>query len=94
MDIWTAGLSTHIKNALRGEGFESKEEVIAAFNAGEIHCRNSGGGSTVPNLGKKGIIELRIWLGLPAIEAPAVKNRSLDWAIKYCESNGYTVTAN
>jgi hypothetical protein len=96
MDIetrWTDGLTVRSSNALLGHGFTSRDEVLGAFKRNEIHCNNSGGGSTVENLGKKGIAEVRGWLGLLSKDSPPAKG-TLEWAISYCEDHGYTVTPN
>jgi hypothetical protein len=88
MSDWTLGLRTGIRNSLKGHGFRCREDVVSAFVNGEIHFNNPGGGCSVYGLGRKGIVELREWLGLPA----QVKKNGLELAIKICEQNGYTVT--
>ena len=70
---WTDGLTTRSKNALKRHGFTSKNEVLQAFEKNEIYCKKTGGGGTVAELGKKGIAEVRLWLGLP----PARVQRTL-----------------
>ncbi len=63
-DDWTDGLSTMSSNALKNHGFTSKQEVIDAFNENLIYIKPNGGGSTVYSLGKIGIVEVRMWLGI------------------------------
>lgn len=92
MDECFNGLRTGIRNALEQHGFKSREEVLIAFRNGEIHFRNPGGGGTVRNLGKKGVVELRMWLGLPPTEVNLPPKMVLELAIKICEESGYTVT--
>ncbi|MGH8587373.1 MAG: hypothetical protein ACREWE_14725 [Gammaproteobacteria bacterium] len=60
-DHWTAGLSTHIRNALLAKRFRSRAEVEAALEVGAIAVRTDGRG-TIPTLGRKGIAELRQWV--------------------------------
>jgi len=61
---WTNGLSGMPANALKNHGFKSKQEVIDAFNKGFIYIKPDGGGSTVYSLGRKGIAEVKAWLGM------------------------------
>jgi hypothetical protein len=82
---WTTGLSNRSANALLCNGVPSKEYLLDAV------IRNP---STLimPNLGKKGRVEVRIWLGLSPVVEKANSTRNLDWAIRYCEIFGYIVT--
>lgn len=61
---WTNGLSSMPANALKDHGFKSRKEVIEAFNKGLIYIKPDGGGSTVYSLGRKGIAEVKAWLGM------------------------------
>ena len=61
---WTNGLSSMPANALKDHGFKSRKEVIEAFNKGLIYINPDGGGSTVYSLGRKGIAEVKAWLGM------------------------------
>ena len=61
---WTDGLSSMPANALKNHGFKSRKQVIDAFNKGLIYMKPDGGGSTVYSLGRKGIAEVKAWLGM------------------------------
>ena len=88
---WTNGLSTMFANALKGHGFKSKQDVIDAFDKGLIYIKPNGGGCTVYSLGKVGITEVRLWLG---IDVDPNKTKNIEKAINLLEANGYTVTKN
>lgn len=52
------GLSTRSANGLLLNGFNTKEDVVAAIESGIFHARN------IPGLGVKGLKEIMDWVGL------------------------------
>lgn len=83
MEDWTNGLTASSSNALKGYGFQSREEVVGAFTRGLM----------VASLGKRNMAEVRVWLGLRVDDGPPARG-TLSWAIGYCEDHGYTVKPN
>lgn len=60
---WTDGLSKRATNALKRAGFESEQQVLAAFEQHLIkHRVGRNGSATVRGLGRKSIDEVRRWL--------------------------------
>lgn len=89
------GLSARARNALCGHGYRNKQDVKDAIEQGEI--RKTDLGTTVPNLGKKSLSEVFVWVGLSENfreldKAQKIIDSEIKRSIKFLEQQGYEVT--
>jgi len=84
---WTYGLETKTANALISAGFESKDEVIASLNSGELGIDPITGRGTFYGIAQKSISEILQWAGEDAALLPTVQA-----AISLLTLHGYNVT--
>lgn len=82
VDNWLDGLSTRSRNAIKAEGYTSRDDVFDAFMEKSL--------KHIPNIGKMAISEICLFFNID--EQPSELDRKIYTAKKFLEKNGFNVT--